>query len=66
MGFSGGLVLKIPPASAGDTGDAVSIPWDNPWEEEMVTHTIFLDWRISWTGESGGQHSVGSHRVGHD
>ena len=30
------------------------------------THSSILAWRISWTEEPGGLHSVGSQRVGHD
>ena len=32
----------------------------------MVTHSIILDWRISWTEEPGGLQSMGSQRIGHD
>ena len=32
----------------------------------MATHSSVLAWRISGTGEPGGQPSMGSHRVGHD
>ena len=35
-------------------------------EEEMVTHSSVLAWRIPGTGEPGGPVSMGSHRVGHD
>ena len=35
-------------------------------EEEMVTHSSVLAWRIPGTGEPGGLPSMGSHRVGHD
>ena len=35
-------------------------------EKEMATHSSVLAWRISGTGEPGGQPSMGSHRVGHD
>jgi len=35
-------------------------------EEEMVTHSSILAWRIPWTEEPGGLLSLGSHRVGHD
>ena len=27
--------------------------WDDPLEEEMVTHASILAWRIPWTEESG-------------
>ena len=35
-------------------------------EKEMATHSSILAWRIPGTGKSGGQPSMGSHRVGHD
>ena len=35
-------------------------------EKEMATPSSVLAWHISWTEESGGWQSVGSHRVRHD
>ena len=35
-------------------------------EEEMVTNSSILAWRIPWTEEAGGLQSMGSQRVGHD
>ena len=35
-------------------------------EKETATHSSILVWRIPGTGESVGQPSMGSHRVGHD
>ena len=35
-------------------------------EEEMVTHSSVLAWRIPGKGEPGGLLSMESHRVGHD
>ena len=31
----------------------------------MATHSSILAWRIPWTEEPGGLHSIGSQRVGH-
>ena len=39
---------------------------EDPLEEETVTHSGILAWRIPGTGEPGGLLSMGSHRVGHD
>ena len=39
---------------------------EDPLEEEMATHSSILAWRIPRTEESGGQQSIGSHRVRHD
>ena len=43
-----------------------SLGQDNPLEEEMVTHSSMLAWRILWAEEPGGLLSIGSHRVGQD
>ena len=39
--------------------------WEVLLEEETATHSSILAWEISWTEESGGLQSMGSHRVGH-
>ena len=36
----------------------LSLGWEDPLEEEMSTHSSILAWRISWTKEPGGLHSV--------
>ena len=41
----------------------LSLGWEDPLEEEMVTHTSILAWKIPWTQEPGG---LQSQRVGHD
>ena len=43
-----------------------SLGWENPLEQDMVTHSSTLAWRISWTEEPGGLQPMGSQRVGHD
>ena len=37
--------------------------WEDPLEEEMATHTRILAWKIPWTEDPGGLHSMGSQRV---
>ena len=37
-----------------------------PLEEGTATHSSMLAWRIPWTEEPGGLHSLGSQRVRHD
>ena len=66
------LVVKNPPASAGDIGDLGSIPggrgipWrEDPLEEAMATHSSILAWRIPWTEDPGGLQSMRSQRVTH-
>ena len=49
------LVVKNPPANAGDIGDTIrSLGWEVPLEESIATHSSTLAWRIPWTEESGG------------
>ena len=53
--------MKNPPANAGDTRDAGSVPRSgNPLEEETATHSSFLAWEIPWTEEPGGLRFRGS------
>ena len=33
---------------------------EDPLEEEMATHSSILAWRIAWTKEPGGLHSMAS------
>ena len=39
---------------------------EDPLEEEMVTHSSILAWKIPWTEKPGRLQSRGSQRVGHD
>ena len=39
---------------------------EDPLEKEMATHSNILAWKIPWTEEPGGLHSMESQRVGHD
>ena len=52
--------------SVGDAGDSGSIPGQDPLEKGMATHRRILAWRIPWTKEPGGLHSMGSQRLKHD
>ena len=38
----------------------------DPMEEGMAAHSSILAWKIPWTEEPRGLHSMGSQRVGHD
>ena len=61
------LLVKNPPANAGDARDADPIPGSGRClEEGMETHSSILAWRITWTEEPGGLYSMGSQRVEHD
>ena len=48
------LVVKNPPAHAGDVGDPGSVPgWEDLLEKGMAAHFSILAWRIPWTEEPG-------------
>ena len=66
-GFSGGSVVKNPPSTQGAAGDAGLITGSgrSPGGGH-ATHSSVLAWRIPWTEEPGGLHSMGSQRVRHD
>ena len=44
----------------------IPLIWEDPLEEGMATHSSILAWRIPWTEEPGGLHSVGLQRVRHN
>ena len=55
------LVVKNPPANAGDTGDLDLIPWsEDPLEEGIATHSSVLAWRIL---DRGARQAVKVHAV---
>ena len=54
------LVVKNPPADAGDVRDAgLILGLEDPLEEGVATHSSTLAWRIPWTWEPGGLYSMG-------
>ena len=59
------LVVKNPPANAGDMRDAGSISESDSLEEEMGIHPSIPAWRSPWTEEPGGPQSTVSQRAGH-
>ena len=59
------LVVKNPPAKAGEKETWVgSLGQEDLLEKEMVTHSSILA-RIPWTEEPSGLQSMGSQRVRH-
>ena len=56
------LVVKNPPANAGDLRDPGTIPWRGAWQPTPV----FLPGESPRTEEPGGLQSIGLQRVGHD
>ena len=63
-GFSGGSVVKNPPAM--QETQVQSLGQKDALEEGMATHSSILAWRIPQTEEPGRLQSIGSQRVGHD
>ena len=51
------LAVKSLPANAGDMGLIPEL--EDPLEEDMVTHSSVLAWRIAWTEEPGRLESIG-------
>ena len=43
-----------------------SLGWKDLLEKGMATHSSILAWRIPWTEEPGGLHSMELQRVGHN
>ena len=61
------LSSKESTCSAEDTRDTGSIPeWGRSPGEGLSNLSSVLAWRISWSGECGGQQSMGLQRAGHN
>ena len=65
MGFRGGSDGKESACNAGDPGFD---PWAEKilWRKEWLPTPVFFAWRIPWTEDPGGLHSMGSQRQGHN
>ena len=58
-------MVKNLPANAADSGDVGLFQgWEDSLEKRMATRSSILAWKIPWTEEPGGLHSMGSQRVG--
>ena len=56
-----------PSANAGaQQTQVLSLGLEDPLEEDMATHSRIIAWKIPWTEEPGGLHSMGLQRVRHD
>ena len=64
MSFPYDSAVKNPPAM--QETQVQSLDWQDPLEEEMVTHFSILAWRIPWRKEPERLQFMGSQRVGHD
>ena len=59
-------MVKNPPTSAGDVRNvSLSLGWEDPLEEGMVTHSSILACKIPWIEEPGRLQSMGLQRVGY-
>ena len=59
--------VKNLPAGAGDMRDTGLIPGSGrSLEEDVVTHSIILAWKIPWIEEPGRLQSMGSKRLEHE
>ena len=67
-GLPGGPSGKESPLPMQKTQDTQvqSLGQEDPWQEEMATHSSILAWRIPRTEEPGGLQSIKSQRVRHD
>ena len=66
MGFPGGSAVKNPPAVQKTQETQVrSLSGEDPGEGLSNLSSV-LAWRISWSGECGGQQSMGLQRAGHN
>ena len=57
MGFSGGSVVKNPPAM--QEMQVWFLGGEDSLEKEMTTHSSILAWEIPWTEEPGGLQFTG-------
>ena len=56
------LVVKNLSVNAGDMrhrGHETEDHWEDPLEEGRAAHSSIFAWRIPWTEEPGGLHSIG-------
>ena len=57
-------MVKNLPANAEEVRDVgLILGREDDLEQKITTHFSTLTWKIPWTGESGGLHSMGSQRV---
>ena len=52
--------MNLPVVQEVQVNSVQSLGWEDPLEEEMVTHSSVLAWRIPWTEEPGVLQSIGS------
>ena len=60
------MVKNMPAMQETKESQTQSLGREDPLEEEIATRSGIFAWRIPWTEEPGGLHSIGLQRVGHD
>ena len=60
------LVVKNPPANAGDMRCWFDLCWEDPLEYKMAVHSSMLAWEIPWTEVPGQVQSMGLQRIAHN
>ena len=67
-GFPGGIVVKNPPANAGDTRTGIYLITGSGRSPRggNGNHSSILIWRIPWTEAPGRLQSMGHRRVRHN
>ena len=53
---------RLPRWLSGKESTCQSLSWEDPLEEEMVTHSTILAWEMPWTEEPGGLQSMGRQK----
>ena len=64
LNFPGGSDSSVSAYTEGDLGSILGL--GRSLEKEMATHSNILAWKIPWTEEPGGLHSMWSQRVRHN
>ena len=55
------LVVKNPPVNAGDVTQVRSLGWEDPLEEDIATHSVFLPGESSGTEDPDGPRTEDPH-----
>ena len=55
--------VKLMPAIAMQETRVQSLGWEDSLKKWMAIHSSILAWRIPWTEEAGGLHSMGSQEL---
>ena len=59
------MVKNLPGMQETQEMQVQSLSWEDPLEEEMITYSSIIVWRIPWTEEPDGLPTMEWQRVGH-